>query len=54
MPNEGGATHEDMSEINPKIAKIEENGNILIALAGIKDILEMKCQELSVNATLQV
>lgn len=28
-----------MSEVNPKIAKIEENGNILIALAGIKDII---------------
>lgn len=39
LPNEGGPTHEEMSEINPKIAKIEENGNILIALAGIKDII---------------
>jgi len=28
-----------MSEVNPKIAKIEESDNILIALAGIKDII---------------
>lgn len=36
---EGGPTHEEMSEVNPKIAKIEESDNILIALAGIKDII---------------
>lgn len=28
-----------MSEINPKIAKVEEDGFTLIALAGIKDII---------------
>ena len=45
MEGEGGPTHEEMSEENPKLAKIEESGNILIAIAGIKDIIREEVPE---------
>lgn len=42
---DGGPAHEDMSEENPKLAKIEESDNVLIAIAGIKDIIREEVPE---------
>lgn len=39
LQNEGGPNHDDMSEDLCHLAKIEEKNNVLIAIAGIKDII---------------
>lgn len=39
LAGEGGADHDRMGEDNPHLAEIEEKNNVLIAIAGIKDII---------------
>lgn len=39
LENEGGANHDEMSEDVCHLAAIEEKNNVLIAIAGIKDII---------------
>lgn len=45
LAGEGGADHDRMGEDNPHLAEIEEKNNVLIAIAGIKDIIREEVPE---------
>lgn len=45
LAGEGGADHDRMCEDNPHLAEIEEKNNVLIAIAGIKDIIREEVPE---------